>query len=67
MEILIAVASWMSTALYQNQLRIMLGKQLEISEYLLKLIKCYFAEDVALEDSLSEIMVSSLLKILCSI
>ncbi|XP_050308589.1 cAMP and cAMP-inhibited cGMP 3',5'-cyclic phosphodiesterase 10A-like isoform X2 [Anthonomus grandis grandis] len=56
LKISIVVSGWMGAAIHQNRLRLALQKQQELNDYLLDLIKCYFADNVSLEKLISEIV-----------
>lgn len=56
LKISIVVSGWMGAAIHQNRLRLALQKQQELNDYLLDLIKCYFAENVSLETLITEIV-----------
>lgn len=57
LKISIVVSGWMGAAVHQNRLRLSLQKQQELNDYLLDLIKCYFADNVSLEKLITEIVV----------
>ncbi|CAH1173827.1 unnamed protein product [Phaedon cochleariae] len=56
LKISIVVTGWMGAAIHQNHLRLTLQKQQELNDYLLDLTKCYFAETVAIEKMITEIV-----------
>nr|CAH7748344.1 unnamed protein product [Callosobruchus chinensis] len=56
LKISIVVSGWMGAAIHQNHLRLTLQKQQELNDYLLDLTKCYFAETVAIEKMITEIV-----------
>ncbi|XP_030754671.1 cAMP and cAMP-inhibited cGMP 3',5'-cyclic phosphodiesterase 10A-like [Sitophilus oryzae] len=56
LKISIVVSGWMGAAIHQNRLRLALQKQQELNDYLLDLIKCYFADNVPLEKLITEIV-----------
>nr|XP_023015593.1 cAMP and cAMP-inhibited cGMP 3',5'-cyclic phosphodiesterase 10A-like [Leptinotarsa decemlineata] len=56
LRISIVVTGWMGAAIHQNHLRLTLQKQQELNDYLLDLTKCYFAETVAIEKMITEIV-----------
>ncbi|ENN78871.1 hypothetical protein YQE_04660, partial [Dendroctonus ponderosae] len=56
LKISIVVSGWMGAAIHQNRLRLALQKQQELNDYLLDLIKCYFADNVSMETLITEIV-----------
>lgn len=58
LRIVIAVTGWMGAALHQNQQRLALEKQQQLNDYLLDLIKCYFADTMLKDKMISEFVVS---------
>lgn len=58
LKIVVVVTGWMGAAIHQNQERLALQKQQELNDYLLDLTKCYFAEVVALDHMINEVVVS---------
>jgi GAF domain-containing protein len=58
LKISIVVTGWVGAAIHQNHLRLTLQRQQELNDYLLDLTKCYFAETVAIEKMITEIVVS---------
>ncbi|KAJ8921660.1 hypothetical protein NQ315_010569 [Exocentrus adspersus] len=56
LRISIVVTGWMGAAIHQNRLRLTLQKQQELNDYLLELTKCYFAETVAIDKMITEIV-----------
>lgn len=57
LKIAVVVSGWVGAAIHQNHLRIALQRQQELNDYLLDLTKCYFAETVAIENMITEIVV----------
>ncbi|XP_072391177.1 cAMP and cAMP-inhibited cGMP 3',5'-cyclic phosphodiesterase 10A-like [Diabrotica undecimpunctata] len=56
LKICIVVTGWVGAAIHQNHLRLTLQRQQELNDYLLDLTKCYFAETVAIEKMITEIV-----------
>ncbi|KAJ8934359.1 hypothetical protein NQ314_013400 [Rhamnusium bicolor] len=56
LKICIVITGWMGAAIHQNVQRLTLQKQQELNDYLLDLTKCYFAETVAIEKMITEIV-----------
>ncbi|KAL1487955.1 hypothetical protein ABEB36_015336 [Hypothenemus hampei] len=52
----IVIAGWMGAAIHQNRLLLALQKQQELNDYLVNLIKCFFAENISLETLIAEIV-----------
>ena len=58
LQVVGAVSGWMGAAMHQNEQRLALQKQHDLNEQLLQLTTKYFADVVATEKIISEIVVS---------
>lgn len=58
LSICVMATAWMGVAIHQNQERLALKRQQELNDYLLDLVRCYFADHVLIEKLMCEVVVS---------
>lgn len=64
MDIVNLACSWMGTAIYLNECRVIHKKQQQLNDYLIDLCKCYFTDNIALDKLIDELLVRKPQKLL---
>ncbi|KAF5278629.1 hypothetical protein FQA39_LY00671 [Lamprigera yunnana] len=56
LKLVVIITGWMGVAIHQNEQRVELQKQRELHEYMISLLKCYFAGEAVFNQIITEIV-----------